>query len=212
MPRGVNGCQLGAVGLCTVIGLASVLLLGDLGVAASQSSSKAEAEAVRLARSAVAAKPGNGSGALQVVGVAPAQWRDASLGCPEQGLVYAAMLTSGYEVRLRGSDREHVVHVGGGRAVVCDSREETKVSSTPMLSASLKAAEATKTALSTRLEIRPTNVRVVSTRPATASTRESCVAAPATAVGPAFIVEARANGTTYRYYSDAVVTVSCNAK
>jgi hypothetical protein len=186
------------------------LLLVGVGASASQPFSKDEAEAVRLARTAVADKNANRTESLEVVAVSPAQWRDTSLGCPERGMVYATVLTSGYEVTLRGAQLDHVVHVAGGRAVVCESKETPKISPIPLISASLKAAEATRAALSARLKVAPATVRIVSTRPATATARESCSAAPGAPTGAAFLVEARARGRVYRYYSDSAATLSCD--
>jgi hypothetical protein len=65
-------------------------------------------------------------------------------------------------------------------------------------------------ALSARLKVASTAVRIVSTRPAAPEIRPSCAAAPTAAVGAAFLVEARAQGRVYRYYSDESVTLSCD--
>ncbi len=46
-------------------------------------------------------------------------WPDASLGCPEKGMMYAQMLTPGYRVSLKSGGKSYAVHVGAGRAVVC---------------------------------------------------------------------------------------------
>jgi hypothetical protein len=140
--------------------------------------------------------------------VSPAQWRDSSLGCPERGIRYAQNLTSGSEVKLRQGERDHIVHVGGGRAVVCGSKSDPRLSAAPLISASLKAADAVRAALAARLRLDPGQVRIVSTRPSRSAS--ACAAAPTEAKGAAFIVEAEAAARTFRYYADDARTVSCD--
>lgn len=175
----------------------------------AQQPPKAEDEAVALARRTVAEKLARPSEKLAVVSVSPTQWRDSSLGCPERGLVYAPSLTSGFAIRLRDGEQEHVVHVAGGRAIVCALQTRTRLSSTSTVSASLKAAESVRAALATRLGIEPARVEVESTFPAGSKSRP-CKAAPETPTGVAFVVEAKAGGQAYRYYTDGAVTVSCD--
>ena len=175
----------------------------------AQPPGKPEDEAVALARRTIAARLSRPMERLTIVSVSPAQWRDSSLGCPERGSVYTPTLTSGFAVRLRDGEQEHVVHVSGGRAVVCEPQPHTKLSSASMLSASLKAAESARAALATRLRIEPARVQIDSTFPA-GSKSHPCAAAPAKPTGAAFVVEAQAEGQTFRYYADGAVTVSCD--
>lgn len=46
-------------------------------------------------------------------------WPDSSLGCPQPGMMYMQMITSGFKVLLKAGEKIYPVHVGGGRAVVC---------------------------------------------------------------------------------------------
>ena len=170
--------------------------------------SKPEAEAVARARETLASTLSLPIGRLQTVSVTPAEWRDSSLGCPERGMIYTPALVSGYVVTLRDEDRDHVVHVARGRAVICGSRSDPKLSPAPAVSAALKAADAVRKTLAVRLRIEPAAVRIVSTRPWRAAT--PCSAAPAQPKGAAFIVEARASAQAFRYYSDDALVASCH--
>jgi hypothetical protein len=118
------------------------------------------------------------------------------------------VLTSGFEVRLRDGDREHVVHVAGGRVAICGSQADSRLPAATLVSAPLKAADAVRAALALRLKIDPARVRIVSTRPAR-SNADPCSTARSKPSGAAFVVEAKAQSRTFRYYTDAAVTVSC---
>jgi hypothetical protein len=208
MAQGARRCQFAA---CTVSMILCTLFVGAVprtSVAAAQERSKAETEAIALARRTLAAKLSVPIERITAVSIAPAQWRDSSLGCPERGMVYTPALTSGYEVRLREADREHIVRVAGARAVICGPSPDPKQPPVTMIAGSLKAAGAVRTALAARLGIDPARVRIVSTRPYRSST--PCPGAPASPKGAAFVVEAEASSQTFRYYTDDTLTHSCD--
>ena len=51
-------------------------------------------------------------------------WPDASLGCPQEGMMYAQVLTPGYLVVIRDAGgAEHSVHTNedASSAIVCDN-------------------------------------------------------------------------------------------
>ena len=80
----------------------------------------AEVEAVRLATRTLSEHLGVEEQAIGLDEVIAVDWRDASLGCPEKGRMYAPVVTSGYRVTLALGDETHRVHVAGTRAVVCE--------------------------------------------------------------------------------------------
>jgi hypothetical protein len=187
--------------------LSGIVVLTAL-TAAAQERSKAEADAVALALRTLAATLSLPPDRITTISVAPAQWRDSSLGCPERGMRYLPVLTSGYDVRLSDMTREHVVHVAGTRAVVCGTQSDQKEAPVSMISGSLKAADAVRTALAARLGIEPTRIRIVSTRPYRSTT--PCPAAPAAPKTGALIVEANAATQTFLYYADDTQALSCD--
>jgi hypothetical protein len=122
-------------------------------------------------------------------------------------MAYTPALTSGYQVKLLAGEREHVVHVAGGRAVICGSPSDSTRMPPVMISASLKAADEVRKAVASRLGIEPARVRIVSTRPFRAT---SCRTAPASPKGAALIVEAEAEAQTFRYYADDTRVLNCD--
>ena len=208
MSQPSNRSQIKCLAVRTIHGtfVAGAVLLTALTLIA-QERSKAETDAIALARKTLAATLSIPLDQLSTISVSPAQWRDSSLGCPERGKTYLPVLTSGYEVKLRETGREHVVHVAGARAVTCGSQPDAKQPPASMIAGSLKAAEAVRSAVAMRLGIDPARVRILSTRPFRSTT--PCPAAPAAATGAALVVEAEAGSQTFRYYTDDTQVSSC---
>jgi hypothetical protein len=179
-------------------------------IVAAQERSKAELDAIAVARETLAAKLSVPLDRLETVSVSSAQWRDSSLGCPERGMVYTPALTAGYAVTLREGERQHVVHVAGGRAIVCGSQSDRRLPPEALIAAPLKAADAVRRALATRLGIEPAAVRVTSTRPFRSP--PPCPAAPTRAEPGALLVEAEAAAQSFRYYADDKRVVSCDER
>lgn len=62
--------------------------------------------------------------AVSVVRVRAVDWPDASLGCPEEGMVYSQVVTPGFQVVLQVEDRVFDYHAGSDGAVfLCPSEE-----------------------------------------------------------------------------------------
>lgn len=78
-----------------------------------------EEQAVALAKQEVARHLGSDKGPFAVVKAERVTWSDASLGCPRKGMMYAQVLTPGYQVILRVGDVEYDVHIGRNHAVIC---------------------------------------------------------------------------------------------
>jgi len=81
----------------------------------------ARERAVVTARAAIAEREGLKLESIETEDIAPREWPDASLGCPEKGRFYAQVMTRGYRVRLRVAKTIRIVHVSGAHAVVCGS-------------------------------------------------------------------------------------------
>jgi hypothetical protein len=92
-----------------------------LGLAMAAAGDKERDAAVALAKKALCAKLGVSADALQVDKAEAVDWPDAGLGCPEKGRMYAQMIVPGYKVTLKVDGKTYPVHVGAGRAVVCDT-------------------------------------------------------------------------------------------
>ena len=60
-------------------------------------------------------------GEVKVLAVEPVTWNDASLGCPQPDMMYAQVMTPGYQVQVEVAGEAHTVHMDeAGNGVVCD--------------------------------------------------------------------------------------------
>ena len=79
-----------------------------------------EPRAAPLVQQAVAdaaQRTGLAPSAVRVVQVEAREWRDASLGCPRPGRMYAQVLTPGYLIVLEAAGQRLEYHADGGRRV-----------------------------------------------------------------------------------------------
>lgn len=74
---------------------------------------------IDLAGEDLAQKLGPRATAPVVVAVTPVDWPDASLGCPEPGKVYAAVVTPGYRIELECAGRRYRYHADRKRVKLC---------------------------------------------------------------------------------------------
>ena len=58
-------------------------------------------------------------------------WPDGSLGCPQEGMQYAQVLTPGYLIRLSYGDQEFEYHAGRGTTVIYCETPSPPVPGTP---------------------------------------------------------------------------------
>ena len=73
---------------------------------------------VGLATEDLAKRLGLAPETIQLVSVEPVEWSDASLGCPQPGMMYAQVITPGYKVVLETEGQEHEYHTDMDRFVV----------------------------------------------------------------------------------------------
>lgn len=59
---------------------------------------------------------------VKVIRVEAVDWPDASLGCPEPGLVYAQVITPGWRILLRVGTREFTYHSDQRRVILASPR------------------------------------------------------------------------------------------
>lgn len=59
---------------------------------------------------------------ISVVSVEPQQWSDASLGCPQEGFMYAQVVTPGYLIILEAGGQQYAYHTDrAGNFVLCEN-------------------------------------------------------------------------------------------
>lgn len=84
----------------------------------------ADAQAAAAAAvSAAAGKLGVDPSQVTIVSVEPVDWPDAGLGCPQPDMMYAAVVTPGYQILLDADGRQAEVHTSTApnvNAVVCE--------------------------------------------------------------------------------------------
>lgn len=95
-------------------GVESQVVLTPAGVAAPESVQRAAREAVARALGAVVDQ-------VQIERVEAVVWNDASLGCREEGKLYAQALTPGFRLTAAVAGQLRQVHADlGGAVVVCE--------------------------------------------------------------------------------------------
>ncbi|MGE0455896.1 MAG: hypothetical protein AB7O37_19445 [Vicinamibacteria bacterium] len=177
--------------------LLGVLMAGDPGAE--------QKEAVRLAEQALSERLGVGAAALSLESTQAVDWPDASLGCPEKGMVYAQVVTPGYEVALAHAGSSYAVHVGAGRAVVCEAPRQSRRQSVETARAAVQAGARARSELARSLGIEASAIRILRVRPASAPLTEGepecsdLTAGGAAADAPAFRVDLEAQGRRHVY-------------
>jgi hypothetical protein len=81
--------------------------------------------AIRLATETLARHLDVAADKIRLVRAEAVDWPNSSLGCPKEGMSYMQVIVPGFRVRLAVGDREHAVHTGGNRAIVCESAART---------------------------------------------------------------------------------------
>jgi hypothetical protein len=75
-------------------------------------------EVIRLAMEDLAKRLGIAIEAIQLVSVEAVEWPDASLGCPQPGMMYAQVITPGYRIVLEAEEEKYNYHTDQDRIVV----------------------------------------------------------------------------------------------
>jgi len=178
---------------------------------ATGSAEEDRAAAVRLAQAALAQALRVTAEHLRVADVRPVEWPDAALGCPEKGMQYAQVLVPGYDVRVDVDGTLHSVHVGAGRAVLCD--RQTAPDTPKYLQVVTRVQDLARRDLAARLKVEIKDVRVIRLRPVTW---------PDTSLGcpepdqrydkvetKGFLIELEHADRTYVYHGDRQRVVFC---
>jgi hypothetical protein len=79
-------------------------------------------EAVAAAVADLAQKQGIPVDAITVQSVEPMEWGDTSLGCPQEGFMYAQVITPGYLIILEAQGQTYEYHTDaqGQSVVLCE--------------------------------------------------------------------------------------------
>jgi len=77
---------------------------------------------VAQARADLAMRENVSADEVEVVRVEAVNWPDASLGCPEPGMMYAQVITPGWRIVLRVGSREAVYHSDQRRVILASQK------------------------------------------------------------------------------------------
>lgn len=58
---------------------------------------------------------------ITVSSAEPVEWRDTSLGCPAEGMMYAQVITPGYRIVLEANGQTYEYHASTTRVMYCGS-------------------------------------------------------------------------------------------
>jgi hypothetical protein len=73
---------------------------------------------IQLAQKDLAQRLSLAPEAVRLVSVKAVEWSDASLGCPQPGMMYAQVITPGFRVALEAEGQTYDYHTDTGRLVV----------------------------------------------------------------------------------------------
>jgi hypothetical protein len=93
---------------------------------------KAE-QAILLAREDLARRLGLAPKAIRLVSVKAVEWSDASLGCPQPGMMYAQVITPGFRVVLEVKRQKYEYHTDAGRFVVLCGANGLSIDPVPLM-------------------------------------------------------------------------------
>jgi hypothetical protein len=90
-------------------------------------------QAIRLAREDLARRLGLAPKAIRLVSVEAVEWSDASLGCPQPGMMYAQVITPGFRVALEAKRQKYQYHTDAGRFVALCRGEGLPIEPVPLM-------------------------------------------------------------------------------
>lgn len=126
-----------------------------------------QSEAIELARHTLAKQTNLPLESFKLDSVITVRWPDSSLGCPQPGMMYAQIVTPGYRVIFAASSNgvRHFVHVGAGRAIVCDETASTRSQTEKNLRFGQRWQQSQKAQqlLADRLSVAPEKIRIIGT-------------------------------------------------
>jgi hypothetical protein len=187
-----------------------ILLIGAVTLAGQATDDKIVDRAVALARTALSRSTGVPSESIALVGVTATEWRDSSLGCPQRGAAYSPVIIAGYLVRLSTGTGQFAVHVGAGRAVVCQAASTvagagSKLSSSEAVTG-LKRAEEARADLAKTLDVPSASIAIDFFRATMwPDSRLGCAGEAPSPAGSVrgFLIQLSSGGKTYEFHSDA---------
>jgi hypothetical protein len=174
-------------------------------------------EIANLARQDLAQRLNTAADRITVASVAPVDWPDTSLGCPQPGQSYAQVITPGYQIELQVGGREYTYHSGGNRLVLCENGEPilNENPSTPdeMDPEEADLVDQAEEDLVNRIKVAPDSIVLQSVEPV--DWPDSSLGCPQPGmnylmvVTPGYLIKLEAGGKVYEYHTDTQHIVYC---
>jgi len=157
--------------------------------------------------------------ALTLISVERVMWPDASLGCPQEGMMYEQVVTPGWRVIFAGaSGEEYDVHTAekANTFVICQQASAQPKPTVPAEFRELAVVEAAVKMVADRRNVALEDVSVVKVE--SVEWRNSCLgcAAPGqmclTVITPGYLVVLESGGETYEIHTDRTgkVAIFCD--
>ena len=149
--------------LTALLGL--IAILGSLATNGNASESPAAEEAIERAKATLETTLGIPAGSVRFARATAAEWPNTSLGCPEKGMVYQPVVTSGHAVLLEVDKRIYTVHVAGSAAVICDPAGKPRQDPhSARMERAAKPLDLARRDLAARLDVQAAEITLVAMR------------------------------------------------
>jgi hypothetical protein len=138
------------------------------------------------------------------------EWPSSAIGCPEPGVYYLDVIVPGYLVTLTVDGKAYNVHVGGGRAVVCDPISPELADKVAQRQAVMTVYQAARVDLADRLKVDPAEVKVTHIKPQTWGDKSLGCPAEGVEYEPGqvegYVIDLECRGQAYEVHSDKAGT------
>ena len=149
--------------LAAFLGL--ITIFGSAAVNGNAGKSAAAEDAIARAKATLETTLGIPAGSVRFARATEAEWSDTSLGCPEKGMVYQPVVTSGHAVLLEVDKRIYTVHVAGSAAVICDPAGKPRQDPhSARLERAAKPLDLARQELAARLNVQAAEITLVAMR------------------------------------------------
>ena len=198
--------------LTALLGL--IAILGSLATNGNASESSAAEEAIERAKATLETTLGIPARSVRFARATAAEWPDTSLGCPEKGMVYQPVVTSGHAVLLEVDKRIYTVHVADGAAVICDPVGKPRQDPhSARMEHAAKPLDLARQDLAARLNVQAAEITLVAMR--RASWPDTSLGCPrrgeqyAQVVTSGFVIELAHGDNVYTYHASPDRAVLC---
>jgi len=159
---------------------------------------------------------------IRVVSVRAVDWPDTSLGCPKPGMLYADVITPGFEIILEANGQEYAYHIGGGGYVQCEGQWPVEAPTAPATPTGtdwspevVALIDKARQDLSTRAGVSPGDITVRSIQEV--QWRDGSLGCPQPGMNyimvitPGYLIMLEAKGQPYEYHASLVNVVWCKS-